>query len=265
MEIWLKKEFLSQEFTPYELAVIIYVNMFPKDLKWISIVPTDVYALLIDPINRNNTAIKNIKNGMFSLLEKGLLNSYKTQKGYFEQPTTLRFNKDVDSYFVRVYLDEILTILHSNFNGKFSLLKTFCSIMATLNATYSVENSSGEYKKGVISTMPISHFANLTGNSTLTIIDHIKHLESLKLLYVYRNKQGSRLNNIYSRYQDSNFVDAYVAKKMPNASSSIKNMFNQLFQEVNSNFSNQEDLEINPIDVLQNIIANCVKNEIGKQ
>ena len=42
-------------------------------------------------------------------------------------------------------------------------------------------------------------------------------------------------------------------------------MFNQLFQEVNSNFSNQEDLEINPIDVLQNIIANCVKNEIGKQ
>ena len=90
--------------------------------------------------------------------------------------------------------------------------------MGTLVAKITVTLPDGNSKSGIISNLPISYLAKQMNVSTKTIMDYNKLLEDAKLIYIYRqndfvldkNNSLKTLPNIFGRYVDKEYIDAFA-------------------------------------------------------
>lgn len=87
----------------------------------------------------------------------------------------------------------------------YKLLRAYVIIMGSRNYNLGVNG-----KTKVISTMPITYFAEKLGCSKNTMSSLIDKLEHAKLIYVYRVKyDGEHRSNIYSAYEDRDYAISY--------------------------------------------------------
>lgn len=113
-----------------------------------------------------------------------------------------------DSYFTVIYKDEILKIMNSKISccDKFKLLKYFVTIISSFQFNNKTHNTNNRMIMGKIA---INTLAVKTNNSVATVTKYNKILESLGLIYVYKE---CRKTNIYCRPIHKDIVTSYCCK-----------------------------------------------------
>ena len=214
----IKTEFLKNDFNEYELAVVCYISTFSSATKTTYLISESVVNSLTSQTICPKCVLKNIEDAIQSLVSKGYLSVIKRGKSGVLVDITKCQKESTDFFFV-VKPEEVNTILNLETRNRFSILKTFCTIISSINHSLELELSDGTYKKSFVCTLPVSSLSTLANCSERTFLLHVKALEDAKLLYVYRDHvkkdEGgnlSRCNNVYGRYVDKDYILSYAAK-----------------------------------------------------
>lgn len=183
--------------------------------------------------NYKRCAQENIKNGLDSLIKKGLIPIVQElSKTEFELDTHklfFDFNED-EEYYTIIRRDEIHKIMNiDNKMDKFKLLRYYTICIRTL-----CRSKSFKGKSGIIGFMPVEYLCNMIGVSFKTnsklIYQYNKVLEENKIMYINHNNdkfiQNSSTGRIrsytnnYGRYEDKDYICEYAIK---NINESIEN------------------------------------------
>ena len=129
-----------------------------------------------------------IDNSVVKLMNFGIIKAHKYMGGYILQPDPFTYS----TQFVSITFEEFRAILTSGKRKRFSLLRYFCSMMATI--------------KWKVGHMSIRYIAGLSGISHQTAIRYNYALEQLHIIYVSRNDERSQ-NTYYGRHSDSKQIE----------------------------------------------------------
>lgn len=120
--------------------------------------------------------------------------------------------------FIKITFNEVKQIFGAKNVNNFRLLRYFISLMNTITSKITVYLEDGAHKKRVLGNYTIDTLSKISGISTRSIIEYNKILEDIGLLYVFRsedftiNKDNNdirRLNNIYGRPCDKEYIDTF--------------------------------------------------------
>lgn len=179
---------------------------------------TLIYYLTGEIPDRRNVIYGHIQSGLEELFKNGYVKIVKNQQKHFVLDCS-RLRLDTDSgNFSNVFFEEVRKIFQIKGINNYCLLRYFILLMGTLVAKITVTLPDGNSKSGIISNFPISYLAKQMDVSTKTIMDYNKALEDAKLIYVYRqndfvldeNNSLKTLSNIYGRYEDKEYIDAFA-------------------------------------------------------
>ena len=171
------------------------------------------------PIRRNSLC-DHLQQGLSDLIENDYIELETIQqKHYLLNCEKLWFDTGSET-FVSISYDEVVDIFKINGVNNHRLLRYYIFLIGTFNGNLSVKLSNGVSKKGVVSDMGIGYLSEQTDISQKTIMDYNRLLEQSNLIYIYRFTDficsGDVLknsHNIYGRYKDKEYVDAYVKMK----------------------------------------------------
>ena len=161
---------------------------------------------------------ENLRNGLKELLDKKVITcKKKSNNAYYINIDDFVVNQD-DCYII-VYLSEIQKIVCCNYQGKISLLRYYIGLLSTFILKNKIkdirEPDRYNNKLGMVSQEYLSDILDV---SIHTVVEYIKILEQLEILYVsrcsfmFRDNKGSikRHNNIYGRYCDRELIDEFA-------------------------------------------------------
>lgn len=189
--------------------------------------------------------IPNRRNRIFSYIEQGIEELHFAnyiqitgiqQKHYLLNCENMWFNTESE-YFSVVSFEEVRKIFQIKGVNNYCLLRYFILLMGTLVAKITVTLPNGNFKSGIISNLPISYFAKQMNVSTKTIMDYNKFLEEAKLIYIHRqndfvldeNNTLKTLSNIYGRYEDKEYIDAFAYNQR---------QYNKSYRHTDENYNN---------------------------
>lgn len=160
-------------------------------------------------VKKDRVIIKNIKEGIQSLLDKKII-TILAQNGddyiFLNDGLTVDTEKEK---FVVVELWELQTIF-AKANKPFEVFDFFLDLVGTINST------TKEWH------MPQDDMASLWGHGKRTVNDYLKQLSDMQLIYVYKHKKRRadgtyhKINNSYGRYTDKDSI-IEAAKSYVNA------------------------------------------------
>lgn len=170
--------------------------------------------------NRRSAIYDHIQQGLSDLVENDYIEIKDVQqKHYILNCENLWFDTGKES-FVNVFYSDVLNILKIEGVNNHRLLRYYIFLMGTMNGNIKIKLPSGISKKGVVSDMAIGYLSDRTGISQKTIMEYNKLLEETKVLYIYRfagfiinHDSIKNSHNVYGRYTDKEYVDAYVKNK----------------------------------------------------
>ncbi len=210
-------------------AIAVYCALdalaIPYDFKSICVIYHQIiYFLTGKTKQQRNRIMRNIEHGLAELVDNNIISIIdKYNKNLIIDCSNLLFDTQKEKY-VTVKACEIYSILKDTQDeqcNSFKVLRYFISLMSCINKKIEVKLNNGDSKKNVIGNATIEYFANLLSLSQSSIINYNKLLEDLKLIYVCRrqhmiidkNKNISRLSNIYGRYEDKEYIEEYAKQE----------------------------------------------------
>lgn len=161
---------------------------------------------------------ENLRVGLKELIDKQIVTCEKKNAGSYFLNIDNFIVRENDTY-VCIYLSEIRKIITSSFQGKANLLYFYLCLLSTFIIKNKIRDTRepDKYNKklGMVSQEYISSITNM---STSAIVEYVKVLEQLKILYVsrcsfmFRDNNGGikRHNNIYGRYADRELIDEFT-------------------------------------------------------
>ncbi len=179
------------------------------------------------PLKRNSLC-DHLQQGLSELIENDYIELETIQqKHYLLNCEKVWFDTKREP-FVSIPYDAVINIFKIDGVNNHRLLRYYIFLIGTINGNLSVKLPSGKSKKGVISDMGIGYLSEQTDISQKTIMEYNRILEQENLIYVYRFtdfiSSGDILknsHNIYGRYEDREYVDAYVNTKQSRSSRKI--------------------------------------------
>ena len=208
-----------------------------------------------------------IKCGINELIDNHIVKKEKEfQKHLVLDCSNLWIDTKRDKFTI-ITFDEVQNIFKVENVNNFLLLKYFILLMGTISNKITVYLDNGNFKNRVVGSFTIEYLAKLSGISDRTVIEYNKILESIGLLYVYRqedfviDKENNikRLNNIYGRPCDKEYIDTYALNQQKHLNSyqyrenniekannkrRLAQMYQQLIKGRGSKYSNREITEI---------------------
>ena len=210
------------------MAIASYVGMVILSLSdydsFYSDIRTIHYSLYRAETDNSRTLLS-MQTGIEELIEKTDLKIKKGKtKGSYICDTDLFRPKVQEGRFINVDTSEIYTIYSSTFKMKHNLLRYYLFVLTTILHNKEIYLSESDKKSNCIGYMyqrVIREKLNISKSTQLTYNDILQN--DLKLLYMtdyeltYRKKDGTfgSAPSIYSRYEDRNYVDAYVKQTYP--------------------------------------------------
>ena len=167
--------------------------------------------------------------------------------------------------FTIIYFNEIMKIFEIDGVNNFVLLKYFVHLVGTISSSIEVVLPSGMSKNRVVGNYTIEYLSKTSGISTRAIIDYNKLLESNELIYVYRhddfllfNGEIRQLSNVYGRFSDSEYIDAYGLRlsqmergyKKTNTDADVNKkrrlaqIYTQIYKHHKTNYTKEQILEV---------------------
>ena len=161
---------------------------------------------------------ENLRKGLQELLNKGVI-VCKEKIGidyYFDFKNIKLEEKDK---FIFVDFQDIRKIMISDYQNKGGLLRLYLCMLGTFISKNHVQDIRNPEKyNNIIGMMSQKYLCDVTGISSRSIVEYIKALEQLELIYVsrcsfmFKDKKGNvkQHNNIYGRYVDKDLIDEFA-------------------------------------------------------
>lgn len=162
-----------------------------------------------------------IRNGLIELFDKHvIICKNKTGTDYYLNDDNLKLKPE--DKFVFVDIEDIQKILNCNYKGKLYLLRFYICLLSTfLSKNRILDIRDPEKYNNILGMMSQEYLAYLSGVSVHSVVEYVKLLEELKIIYVYRcsfmfrDAFGNikRHNNIYGKYKDRDIIDEFAKVK----------------------------------------------------
>lgn len=211
--------------------------------------------------------IDHIRDGIEELIEDGVIKKIDKCQNYYILDCSSLWVDTKNNYFSCIRFDEIKKIFKTDKVNSFALLVFYINIIGSVNNSIEVKPCNAINKSGVICDVTLDYLSNLNRMSVNSVIEYIKILEEIELLYVYRSEmfifneknEIKSINNIYGRFEDKEYVDAYAMKresKFKSYNHVVKNVndannkrrltqkYNQLLKGSGNQYTREEIYEI---------------------
>lgn len=226
-----------------------------------------VYYLTGEMSQQRNKITDYIKCGINELEDKEIISRISEfSKHYILDCSKLWINSE-SGHFTKITFGEVQKIFSIKNINNFLLLRYFIFLMGTLSGKITVYLENGDYKNSVVGNFTIDYLANKSGISDRSIIEYNKLLEKEKLIYIYRQKDFvidedntlKSLSNVYGRYSDMEYVNAFAKNQRQHKESyhykknnqietnnkrRLAQMYQQLLKGRNVSYSNEEIIDI---------------------
>lgn len=159
-----------------------------------------------------------IKLGLKELIDNGIVDCYNNSSmNYYIGFKNIKLKEN--DKFIFIDFDEVRTIMKTNYQGKFGLLRYYIVLLGTFISRNHITNIRDTTKyNNVIGMMSQEYMSGLANISTHTAVEYTRILENLNLIYVshclfaFKDKKGNvkRHNNIYGRHKDKDIIDEFT-------------------------------------------------------
>lgn len=226
-----------------------------------------IAAWLSGSTSCNQRFLEHVKSGLYNLEENEIIQIRDDQYRVMHIHCPKMWIDTKRERFTLVTFDEVRAILKHSSNNIFSVLKYFVLLIGTINSNIDVSPKYMDTKNYVVGNTDISELSSKFNIAETTIISYNKILEDEKLIYIYRHtayiavdNQGiTRLNNVYGRYKDKEYVidfansqlkkleDKIIANKNTKDSNNrrrLAQMYQQLKKGRGEKYSKEEILDV---------------------
>lgn len=220
MKLKLKKEIIENKDLSNN-AFMIYVGItscYKKDFDFIFLNKNMINFYMTKKVHISKKFDENIRNGIKELLDKKvIICNDKVGSDYYLGLDNIQF--DDNEKFTFVDFKDIQTIMISDYKGKNNLLRFYICLLGTFISQNKIKDiREPEKYNNKLGMMSQEYLAELSNISVHSVVEYIKVLEKLELLYVsrcsfmFRDNKGSikRHNNIYGRYCDRDLIDEFA-------------------------------------------------------
>ena len=259
----------DKTFSNYSLAVYctLHALSVPTHLQIQCITQQQIEFYLTGKISRRRIIGDYIKCGINELIDNEIIKKIdETSKHYILDCSNLLI--DISSTkFTAITFHEVQKIFQIKNINNFLLLRYFILLIGTISSKITVYLENGEYKNRVVGNFTIDYLSEISNISDRTIIEYNKILESIGLIYVFRqedfviDKENNikRLNNVYGRACDSAYIDTYAKNqqkhyesykytennlKKANSKRRLAQMYQQLLKGGGKKYSEQDIKDI---------------------
>lgn len=224
-QLWLsEKIYKSDKISVYGLAVYCAVKtLLPnEEIKEICITNELLAYQLTKSLNCSRDFYSNLQTGYTELISNGFIKQTDSKGKYNVIDCSGLFITEDNEYFTIITYNELLTIFQQKTVNNFLLLKYFIYLIGTISSTIDVYIDAVQHKCRVVGNLTMDYISKLSGISERSIIEYNKTLESIGLLYIYRqndflinkdNGEIKRLPNIYGRPCDKDYIDAFATNQ----------------------------------------------------
>lgn len=161
---------------------------------------------------------ESIRNGMKQLLETNTI-ICKEKVGINYYLTKKNITLDEDDKFIFIDLEEINKIMNSSVQGKSNMLRLYLCMLGTFIGKNHIKDiRTPEKYNNILGMMPQDYLADAAQISKSSVVEYIKELEQLEIIYVsrcsfkFKDKFGKvkKHNNIYGRYSNKDLIDEFA-------------------------------------------------------
>jgi len=216
---------------------------------------------------------ENLRKGFQELLDKEIvICKEKIGVDYYFDLKNIKLN-EVDK-FVFIDFDDIHKIMVSNSYNKGGLLRLYICILSTFISKNKIKDIREPEKfNNILGMMSQKYLSEITGLSSHSVVEYIKTLEQLELIYVsrcsfmFKDEKGNikQHNNIYGRYCDRELIDEFAKIRYDMyddlhkvKSTTATNNARSLMQKYNC-LRNNTEYDKDTVDAIYNYI--CSYNE----
>lgn len=271
MQLWLsEKIYKSDKLSIYGLATYCAIKtLLPNEYVKEICTSCEILAYqLTKSLDYSRRFYTGLKTGYDELIDQGIIKRVKSKGKFDIIDCSDLFITEEGEYFTIVTYEEILTICQLKDVNTLLLLKYFVFLIGTISSTIDVYIDAYQHKCRVVGNLTIEYISQLSGISERSIIDYNKILESIGLIYIYRqndfmiNKDSgeiSRLPNVYGRPEDQVYIDAFAVSqrkykdsykyvenniRKANAKRRLAQMYNQICKNKDSKYSKEDILQV---------------------
>lgn len=162
---------------------------------------------------------KSLRKGLKQLIDNNVIICIdKTKTEYFLSIQNIKL-EDNDK-FIFVDAEDIHKIMQSNYKSKSAILRLYLCVLGTFIGKNHINDirDSDKYNN-ILGMMSQQYLADITKISRTSVIEYMKILEELELIYVsrcaslFQDKNGNikQHNNIYGRYSDKELIDEFTS------------------------------------------------------
>lgn len=161
---------------------------------------------------------ENLRKGIQELLDNNIVVcKEKVGIDYYFDFKNIRL--DENDKFVFVDFEDVRKIMMSNYQNKGGLLRLyFCMLSTFISKNHIKDIRDSDKYNNILGMMSQKYLCDITGLSSRSVVEYIKVLEQLELIYVsrcsfmFKDSKGNikQHNNIYGRYSDRELVDEFA-------------------------------------------------------
>lgn len=240
MKIKLKKDIVESKTLSNE-AVMSYVGIVSSHIYGMEETFTNkdmINFCLTKKYTASKRFEESIRNGMKQLLETNtIVCKERTGINYYLDKDNITL--DDNDKFIFVDLEDVNKIMNCGIQGKTNILRLYLCIVGTFIGKNHIKDIRNPDKYcNVLGMMSQDYLAEVSHVSKSSVIEYIKELERLKIIYVsrcafkFKDKSGKikRHNNIYGKYKSKEIIDEFADIRY--------SMYDDLHKEQKTNIAN---------------------------
>ena len=202
-------------------AVMTYVGIascYKRDFDFIFLNKNMINSYMTKKMCISKKFDENIRSGIKELLDKKvIICNNKVGSDYYLGLQNIQLEDD--DKFTFVDFSDVQTIMTSNYKGKSNLLRFYICLLGTFISKNHIKDIREPDKyNNILGMMSQDYLAELSNISVHSVLEYIKELETLELVYVSRcslkfKEQSGKVkkhNNIYGRYKDKELIDEFA-------------------------------------------------------
>lgn len=272
-----EKLITDNTFSDYSLAVYCVLRTLsqPTQLPILCITQSQIEFYLTGKLSKRRLISDYIKCGINELVDNHIIEKVDEQQKHYILDCSNLCTSNSKDFFTVITFGEVQKIFNVENVNNFLLLRYFVSLISTISSKITVYLDNGEYKNRVVGNFTIDYLSELSGITNRTIIEYNKILESIELIHIFRqedfviDKENNikRLNNIYGRACDSEYIDTYAKNqqkhyesyrytennlKKANSKRRLAQMYQQLIKGGGKDYSEQDIKEIYKYVITEN-------------
>ena len=218
MKLFIPQIMIGRDISIYSIATYSALQLLTTSthMKKQCVTPYQIAFLLTGKDTQTKYTLNYIKCGLEELAKEKIVEKISAQKNHSIIDCSKLWLDSKNGNFTVIYFEEIKKIFKIGNVNCFSLLKYFIQLINTLSGQIEVYVNT-DSKTRVVGTYTITKLAELSGISYRALIEYNKLLEENQIIYIHRQNDFvldgngiKQLPNVYGRYCDRDFIDAFA-------------------------------------------------------